>query len=160
MKRILMILFSGFLLLGFMTACGTIIHGTTQEVGVTSSPSGATVYINNSRIGESPITQSLSRGNTHAVKIELDGYQSFEMIINREVSGWVWGNIIFGGLIGLAVDAATGGMYKLNPEQINASLQESGISHLNGKGSDIDLFIVLTKEVGNDWEKIGNMEKY
>lgn len=95
--------------------CGTIIHGTTQQVGVSSSPSGADVVVDGVDQGSTPVTVDLSRKDKHTIKLSLNGYQPHEMIINRKVSGWVWGNILFGGLIGLAVDAGTGGMYKLSP---------------------------------------------
>jgi hypothetical protein len=35
-------------------------------------------------------------------------------------STWEWGNIIFAGLIGLAVDAWTGGMYELSQDKVSA----------------------------------------
>ena len=75
------------LLFIFLTGCGTIIHGTTEQVGVTSSPSGATVEIDNTKIGETPLTQELSRKDSHSVKVSMDGYESYEMIINRNTSG-------------------------------------------------------------------------
>jgi hypothetical protein len=56
------------------------------------------------------------------VKIELPGYMPYETNLIRKVDGWIAGNIVFGGLIGLAVDAITGGMYKLTPEQIQSEL--------------------------------------
>ncbi len=147
------------LLFIFLTGCGTIIHGTTEQVGVTSSPSGATVEIDNTKIGETPLTQELSRKDSHSVKVSMDGYESYEMIINRNTSGWVWGNIVFGGLIGLAVDATTGGMYKLNPNEINAQLKESGRAEFAEGDSDINLFIELTERVDDDWVKIGQLER-
>ncbi len=147
------------LLFIFLTGCGTIIHGTTEQVGVTSSPSGATVEIDNTKIGETPLTQELSRKDSHSVKVSMDGYESYEMIINRNTSGWVWGNIVFGGLIGLAVDATTGGMYKLNPNEINAQLKESGRAEFAEGDSDINLFIELTESVDDDWVKIGQLER-
>jgi len=147
------------LLFIFLTGCGTIIHGTTEQVGVTSSPSGATVEIDNTKIGETPLTQELSRKDSHSVKVSMDGYESYEMIINRNTSGWVWGNIVFGGLIGLAVDATTGGMYKLNPNEINAQLKESGRAEFAEGDSDINLFIELTESVDDEWVKIGQLER-
>lgn len=146
------------LLLLFLTSCGTIIHGTTEQVGVTSSPSGATVEIDKIKIGETPLVQELSRKDTHSLKISMNGYESYEMIINRTVSGWVWGNIVFGGLIGLVVDAATGGMYKLSPNEINAQLSESGRIALQDGNSDINLFVELVEKADDNWEKIGQLE--
>lgn len=64
----------------------------------------------------------LSRSDNHIVRIQMDGYQPFDATITRSVSGWVWGNLVFGGLIGLAVDATSGGLYKLTPEQVSAQM--------------------------------------
>ncbi|HEU4437209.1 MAG TPA: PEGA domain-containing protein, partial [candidate division Zixibacteria bacterium] len=64
------------------------------------------------------------RKDKHVVRIEMEGYQPYELSITRKTSGWVWGNIVFGGLIGLAVDAITGGLYKLNPEQVMGELAQ------------------------------------
>jgi len=142
----------------FFTGCGTLINGTTEFVGVTSSPSGATVEIDKTRIGETPLTQELSRKESHSIKISMDGYESFEMIINRTTSGWVWGNILFGGPIGLVVDATSGGMYKLKPNEINAQLSEAGRASLEDEDSDINLFIELVEKADDSWEKIGQMD--
>ncbi len=142
----------------FLMGCGSLINGSTEFVGVTSSPSGAEVEINKTKIGETPLTQELSRKDTHSIKISMDGYESHEMIINRTTSGWVWGNILFGGLIGLAVDASTGGMYKLKPNEINAQLTESGRASLQDGESDINLFVELVEKVDDNWEKIGQLE--
>jgi hypothetical protein len=54
--------------------------------------------------------------------MELPGYQPFEGTLTRNVSGWVFANLLFGGLIGIAVDAAGGGMYDLEPKQLTAYL--------------------------------------
>src|SRR5689334_739562 len=94
----------GFTLLG-LSGCATIIHGTKQEVGISSSPTGATVMIDNNDVGVTPVVSKLSRKQNHVVKIQLAGYQPFETTLTHSVSGWVWGNLAFGGLIGLVVDA-------------------------------------------------------
>ena len=136
--------------------CGTIIHGTTQQVGVSSSPSGADVVVDRIDQGSTPVTVDLSRKDKHTVKLSLDGYQPHEMIINRKVSGWVVGNIIFGGLIGLAVDAATGGMYKLSPEQVSAQLdqQTAGQAIQTDEGT---IFITVVLQPDPGWEQIGSL---
>jgi hypothetical protein len=96
----------------------------------------------------------MSRKDHHIVRMELDGYQPFEATITRGVSGWVWGNILFGGLIGLAVDAISGGLYKLSPEQVAASMAKQGANL--GAGQDAGYVIVVMRS-DSTWKKIGQL---
>ncbi len=136
-------------------SCATIMHGTTQKIGISSSPSGAKVVINNVEYGTTPTFAQLKRGDDHIVKISLEGYQTAELTITKSVSGWVWGNIVFGGLIGLAVDAISGGLYKLTPEQLHAELKKEGIG-LNDRENSLVVFTVLKPKI--EWQKIGSLK--
>lgn len=49
---------------------------TTGTLSLTSNPSGATVYIDGSRYGYTPITVDLSAG-THSVTMQMSGYDSW-----------------------------------------------------------------------------------
>jgi hypothetical protein len=56
--------------------------------------------------------------------------------LHSSVSGWYFGNVVFGGLIGmLIVDPLTGAMYNLTPEKIEQPLTASQ-AHIirDGKG--------------------------
>ena len=154
MKTITSILTISLFLL-FTQACGTIMHGSTQQVGISSNPSNASVTINGQDHGNTPMIVDLKRKDSHMVKIELDGYQPYESNLTRSTSGWVWGNIVFGGLIGLVVDASAGGMYKLTPEQIDSELRSSQAEALS---NDDGLFIAVVLEADPSWEKIGSLE--
>ena len=136
--------------------CGTIIQGTSQQVSVSSYPSNAVVEVDGQQMGRTPVVLDLKRKDKHTVLITLDGYNPYEAAIARKVSGWIVGNILFGGLIGLAVDAISGGMYKLSPDQITAELRENGDSarvlH------DGELFITVVLKPDPSWEKIGQLE--
>jgi hypothetical protein len=112
-------------MLALMPGCATIMHGTTQSIGISSTPTGASVSVDNISHGQTPVVTPLSRKDNHIVKVEFAGYQPFEATVTRSVSGWVVGNLVFGGLIGLGVDAISGGLYTLGPEQITATLISS-----------------------------------
>jgi len=140
----------------FLVGCATIMQGTKQNVGISSNPSGAKVTINGQTFGNTPLTVELSRKDNHIIKIELEGFLPYETTLTRKVSGWVAGNIIFGGLIGLAIDAITGGMYKLTPEQIQAELKKSDMSINLGEDK---LYITFTLTPDPGWEKIGQLAK-
>ncbi len=136
-------------------ACATIIHGTSQEIGISSQPTGATVTVDGQAAGKSPITTKLSRKDVHRITVTLDGYQAFDMTTTRKVSGWVWGNIVFGGLIGLAVDAITGALYEIRPEQVAAQLPKAGAS---GHAHSDYLYVILVREPERDWRRIGQLK--
>lgn len=141
-----------------LSACGTIIQGTTQQVSISSAPTGARVTVDNIPMGETPVVADLKRKDQHVVRITLDGYQPHEIALSRSVSGWVAGNIVFGGIIGLAVDAITGGMYKLTPEQVSVTLAagESGIARVVDSGNLVVLVVLRPQP---DWEPIATLER-
>lgn len=146
--------FSTLLLIAVLVGCGTIIHGGSQDVSVTSDPSGATVEIDGTEVGETPVTRSLDRGSQHTVAISMEGYGTEQAAIQKSVDGWVAGNIVFGGLVGLAVDAATGGMYKLTPTQVQQTLDEETAA----KNAEDQVYIAVVLEPNPDWKKIGQLE--
>lgn len=134
--------------------CASIMHGTSQKIGISSSPTGAKVSVNNITLGTTPVFAELKRGQEHIVTIEMEGFEKSQLTVTKSVSGWVWGNIVFGGLIGLAVDAISGGLYNLSPEQLNAELKKNGGSvSSSGKG----IFVVAVLRPDPAWQKIGNL---
>lgn len=48
-------------------------------------------------MGTTPVIAKLERKQSHLVRLELDGYQPYETTLTKSVSGWVWGNLVFGG---------------------------------------------------------------
>ena len=142
--------------LPLLAGCASIMHGTTQQVAVSSSPTGAQVTVNAMERGTTPVIADLKRKDNHVIKVTMDGYQPFEMALTRSVSGWVWGNIVFGGLIGLAVDAITGGLYKVAPEQVTAELKADGALLQMAEGNELMLLtVVLVPRPG--MERIGTL---
>lgn len=139
------------LLLG---GCASIMHGTSQQVAVSSSPTGAQVTVNGIALGTTPVLADLKRKDNHVVRVSLDGYAPFEMALTRSTSGWVWGNLVFGGLPGLAVDAITGGLYKLSPEQVSAQLARADLQVAEG-GEVLVVTVILRPEPG--MERVGTL---
>jgi len=136
-------------------SCATIMHGSKQDVGISSNPSEAKITVDSQKYGTTPVNIKLKRNSSHTVRLELAGYEPYETTLTKSVSGWVWGNIVFGGLIGLGVDAATGGLYKLSPQQINGEFKES---QANTKLSKDGLFITVVLKPKASWKKIGSLK--
>jgi Short C-terminal domain/PEGA domain len=102
--------------------CATIIHGTTQDVPVSTKPEGATAKESGGQECTTPCKLTLKRKEDHAITIHKDGYQEQMVTCQHVVSGAVAGNILAGGLIGWGVDAMSGGQYRLVPETISVEL--------------------------------------
>ena len=107
-----------------LAGCATIIHhGGKQRILISSNPTGATATIDGLLKVETPGEVKLKRGRTHVVVIEKEGYETAQVIVDHDLSGWVFGNILLGGLIGLVVDFSTGGAWNLEPETVAATLR-------------------------------------
>ena len=132
------------------------MHGTSQDVGISSTPTSASVTLDNATNGQTPFVAKLSRKDSHIIHITADGYQPADLTLTRSVSGWVWGNLLFGGLIGLAVDAITGGLYKLTPDQLNATLAKQSASVAPTKDG---FYVVLVPAAEKGWLKVGQLQR-
>lgn len=146
------------------TGCATIMHGTGQDVGFSSTPTAAKVTIDNKPVGNAPLIVKLARKDNHIVRMELDGYKPFEATLTRGTSGWVWGNLVFGGLIGLAVDAMTGGLYKITPEQVAGSLAAQSASAGEDRGAETGVsrdgvFVRVVLRPDPSWQRIGTLAR-
>lgn len=137
-----------------MSGCASIMHGTHQDVGISSSPTGAAVTIDNMAPGKTPYVANLSRKDAHIVHLTMPGYAPADLTLTRKTSGWVWGNIVFGGLIGLAVDAISGGLYNLTPEQLSATLAAQNASIAPAKDG---IYVVMVRKVDPAWTKVGQL---
>lgn len=103
-----------------LTGCASIIHHDYQDVPVTSHPSGVPVFLNHYACGKTPVVVALARGDRHTITMAPVGHEPTRIYLEPMVSPLVLGNILFGGLIGLVIDAATGGMYEYPIKQIHA----------------------------------------
>lgn len=138
------------------TGCASIIDGTKQKVSFSSSPSNAEVVVDGEGLGKTPLTKALSRKHEHNVLINLKGYQPYEVKLVHQTNGWVWGNLLFGGIIGLIIDASNGAIYELTPAQINADLKARGLSSTNLV--DKTLYVTVTLHPDSSWKKIGSLQ--
>lgn len=117
------------------TGCASIVHGGSRTVTVTSVPAGAKTTITKAdtaqaiAINTTPFTISLDpkrgyfKGQSYKLKFELPGYTPAEVEMHTKLSGWYFGNILLGGLIGMVVvDPITGSMWNLSPDKIEQPL--------------------------------------
>ncbi len=130
---------TGVLLLA-MCGCASIVSHSTWPMTFNTNPTGAEVTImdsmgNQIQKGTTPLTLTLKSGNgyfapaSYDMEVKMDGYTTMKGRVSAQVNGWYFGNFFFGGLIGLlAVDPATGAMWKL-PPQYSLSLTKTTASN-------------------------------
>jgi hypothetical protein len=135
-----------------LSSCALLTHGRHQLVGFSSEPASAKVTVDGQEYGVTPVYVKLERKYDHAVVIELDGFQPYKATLTRKVSGWAWGNIVFGGIIGLVVDHATGALYRLEPWQMSAVMGRAG-QELNSSADGI--LVLLVPEAEKEWTQVG-----
>lgn len=147
--------FAFALIIGLLTGCATIMHGNMQSVSISSTPEGATVAVDNRVVGTTPVSVELTRKKVHLVQISLEGYKTATLILDRKSSVFYWGNLVFGGVwIGMAVDALTGAMYRLEPEQVAATLDRDESTAFE----DGELYVITVLNPHPDWVKIGQLQ--
>lgn len=93
--------FLAIILAGALLApnCATMSRKPEQRIPVTSSPAGATVFVNGMREGITPVEISLPRKiKNRVIRIESAGYDPVEIRLKRSLSADnVFGNIFLGG---------------------------------------------------------------
>lgn len=77
--------------------------------------------------GQTPTTVNLKR-NADPCKLNLskEGYEDSSVVFAKAVSGWVWGNLLFGGIPGWIIDAADGAMLNRTPDSASVTLVKKG----------------------------------
>ncbi|GAB7089003.1 PEGA domain-containing protein [Marinifilum fragile] len=139
-KTLLISCLTGLALL--MSSCASIVSKSSYPISINSSPSEAKIIITDANgvqvySGNTPATVKLKasakffKRALYHVKFEKEGYETKTVPIHFKVDGWYWGNILFGGVIGLLiVDPATGAMYKLKTEFLNETLSKSPTANI------------------------------
>jgi hypothetical protein len=130
-----------------LSGCASIVHSGPRNIPVASEPQGAKVSIYDRgnllvMTSTTPFVAPLNPGfgyfksQTYRLVFEMPGYNSAVVNLDSSVSGWYFGNLLFGGLIGmLIVDPLTGAMYNLAPEMIEQPLSASQAQLMrNGDG--------------------------
>lgn len=134
MKRILLIL----PLLTLATGCATVTRGTTEAMIIETDPAGANVVLSTGETCRSPCTLEKKRKDGFDVMIEKAGFETVEVAVisqtaNAGAAGMA-GNVVLGGLIGMAVDAGSGAMKELSPNPLQVKLVPTAVAREEESG--------------------------
>lgn len=105
-----------------LSSCCSIINGRHDTVNVSSNVTGANVRVDGMERGKTPCTVEVRRTPGQVLTVEKQGYETHSTQLTTATSGWVFGNIAAGGLIGLFVDMVTGSWMDVEPDSVNATL--------------------------------------
>lgn len=122
--------------LGAGSGCATIVNGRTQKVTVQTEPSGATASVAGVGSFTTPAVIPLDRDTDHVITFTKAGFHDRSVTLKRRLSGWAFGNIIFGGIIGIVIDAATGDWWYFDPETFIMNMTSGNLETLGGKAAE------------------------
>ncbi|UCC73941.1 MAG: PEGA domain-containing protein [Gemmatimonadota bacterium] len=108
-----------------LMGCATIFGPGPDDVGFGSEPEGAEVIVNGELMGHTPVTLKLRPEKTYVVTFRRDGYEPATVMLTTHVQpGWVVLDI-FAGVVGVAIDSATGKWKTFDDRQQFVVLQEA-----------------------------------
>lgn len=145
-----------------LTGCATVTTGTTQTISIETQPPGASCKLsrdgqNIGFVNPTPGSVSISKDkDVFNVECELEGHEHTEKSIDSSFQGMTLGNAILGGVIGLAVDAASGAMNEY-PTSISLRMQPSEFASLRERDAYFD---ALSNEVKVKSDQLAESKRY
>ena len=103
------------------SGCATLTKGASQTVTVSTDPPGANCELTRDAkplavVNPTPGSVSISKGSgVIAIVCRKDKFQDAAGTMASEFQAMTFGNILFGGLIGVVVDAASGATHEYPP---------------------------------------------
>ncbi|MEM6495999.1 MAG: hypothetical protein AAGB04_09535 [Pseudomonadota bacterium] len=98
--------------------CASIVKGTEQQVMINTVPQGAKCTLKRqgsllATIPKTPQSTTLSKSwNDVHIACRKPGYKQTTGVLNAQTEAMTFGNLLIGGLVGVAIDAGTGAMNK------------------------------------------------
>ncbi|WP_298610051.1 PEGA domain-containing protein [uncultured Thiothrix sp.] len=109
-----------------LTGCATVTRGSTEALVIESEPSGAQVQLSNGMKGTTPTSFKVKRKNDLTVTVSKPGYETASINVTSQMAGSggaaMAGNVLVGGIIGMAVDASSGATKELKPNPVKITL--------------------------------------
>ena len=110
--------------------CASVTRGTTENISISSTPSGAEATISGLEVPTACVTPCAivaKRSADITVSFAKEGFEPEVVQLTKEVpaTGAVGfaGNIVAGGLVGMGVDAVTGAAQDHKPNPVIVTLQ-------------------------------------
>jgi hypothetical protein len=112
--------------------CATITRGRSDQIQITSEPSGIRATTSMGYSCTTPCSLTVSRKDEFIVKFDAPGYEPQEVPVKTGIAGTgaagFAGHILLGGVVGMAADAATGATLEHIPNPVHADLQPVAVT--------------------------------
>ena len=107
------------------SGCATVVSGSRQDVGVSSTPPFVQVWVND-REYLTPAILPLERESNFTLIFREEGYEEASATLNRNLNPWIWGNILLfppiGTLAGVIIEVSSGAAWRLSPESLHVTM--------------------------------------
>jgi hypothetical protein len=112
--------------------CASVARGTTENISIASTPSGAEAVVSGLEAPTTcttPCSIVAKRNADISITIQKDGYEPQIVPLTKDVpvsgaAGFA-GNLLLGGVVGMGVDAVTGAATDHKPNPVIVTLQPS-----------------------------------
>ncbi|MDB5518011.1 MAG: translation initiation factor 2 [Tardiphaga sp.] len=115
--------------------CASATRGTTEQISIASTPSGAEATIAGLEVPTACVTPCVVQAKRNAditVSIAKEGYEPQIIPLTKDVAGsgaaGFAGNLLLGGVVGMGVDAVTGAAMDHHPNPVIVTLQPTAPS--------------------------------
>jgi len=112
MKKVIKNLAIGAILITSMSSCATIVAGGSPRITIDGDTKEPVTIITEKQTYPNvqlPYTVQINRHHIDGQRIQIqsdkDSYR--DVVLEKKVNSWTWGNILLGGLIGWSVDLIT-----------------------------------------------------
>lgn len=110
--------------------CASATRGWTEQITITSTPAGAEATVTGPEVPTTCVTPcvvQVKRNDDVSASFSKEGYEPQVITLQKEVAaggaaGFA-GNIVAGGLVGMAVDGMSGAAYDHKPNPVIVSLK-------------------------------------
>jgi hypothetical protein len=110
--------------------CASVTRGTTENISISTTPSGAVAEVSGLDVPTSCVTPCVvvaKRSADITVTVNKEGYEPQIIPLTKEIPGTgaagFAGNLLLGGVVGMGVDAATGAALDHKPNPVIVTLQ-------------------------------------
>jgi len=112
--------------------CASATRGTTEQISIASTPSGAEATVSGLEVPTACITPCVVQAKRSAditVSFAKEGYEPQVVPLTKDIAGagaaGFAGNLLLGGVVGMGVDAVTGAALDHHPNPVIVTMQPS-----------------------------------